>query len=222
MLSRDELRTMKVDDRGGDAPEVNSGAATNSAALANGARAAVNGHGWAMVAVDGRPALGRSHPLTVEGDDVGAFELNFACGEQGRDYIVTYVEQRRGDEAGRAPAALSEVEISLAGKPMQLKVVASRPRDKSTELVSIASGRMLGRDAEGLCRHRQPLADGGDRKRRRGRRRSGSAMPGSRGCCRRWRQAAPRRRSRRSATPPATARGRAASGTVAFEPAKKN
>jgi predicted PhzF superfamily epimerase YddE/YHI9 len=95
-----------------------------------------------VVAVDGRPALGRSHPLTVEGDDVGAFELNFACGEQGRDYIVTYVEQRRGNEAGRVPAALSEVEISLAGKPTQLKVVASRPRDKSTDLVSIASGRI--------------------------------------------------------------------------------
>jgi hypothetical protein len=142
MLSRDELRTMKVDTAGGDAPEVNSGTASNSAALANGARAPVNAHGWAVVAVDGRPAVGRSHPLTVEGDDVGAFELNFACGEQGRDYIVTYVEQRRGTEAGRVPAALSEVEISLAGKPTQLKVVASRPRDKSTELVSIASGRI--------------------------------------------------------------------------------
>ncbi len=34
------------------------------------------------------------------------------------------------------------MEISLAGKPTQLKVVASRPRDKSTELVSIASGRI--------------------------------------------------------------------------------
>jgi hypothetical protein len=142
MLSRDELRTMKVETASGDAIEVNSGTATNSAALANGARAAVNAHGWAVVAVDGRPALGRSHPLTVEGDDVGAFELNFACGEQGRDYIVTYVEQRRGNEAGRVPAALSEVEVSLAGKPTQLKVVASRPRDKSTELVSIASGRI--------------------------------------------------------------------------------
>ena len=99
MLSRDELRTMKVM-TAGDAPEVNSGAATNSAALANGARAAANGQGWAMLAVDGRPALGRTHPLTVEGDDVGAFDLKFACGEPGRDYIVTYAEQRHGDEAG--------------------------------------------------------------------------------------------------------------------------
>src|SRR5204863_511853 len=134
--------TTKVDTAGGEAPEVNSGTATNSAALANGARAAVNAHGWAVVALDGRPALGRSHPLTVEGDDVGAFELNFACGEQGRDYIVTYVEQRRGNDAARVPAALSEVEVSFSGKPTQLNVVASRPRDKSTELVSIASGRI--------------------------------------------------------------------------------
>ena len=54
-----------------------------------------------MLTVEGRPALGRSHPLTVEGDDVGAFELKFACGEPGRDYIVTYVEQRHSDGAGR-------------------------------------------------------------------------------------------------------------------------
>ena len=141
LLSRDELRTMKVT-TAGDAPEVSSGAATNSAALANGARAAANGQGWVMLAVDGRPALGRSHPLTVEGDDVGTFDLKFACGEPGRDYIVTYIEQRRGDEAGRAPAVLSEVEISLVGKPVQLKVAASRPRDGSLELSSMASGRV--------------------------------------------------------------------------------
>jgi hypothetical protein len=141
MLSREELRTMKVM-TAGDAPEPSSGAATNSAALANGTRATVNAHGWAMVAVDGRTALGRSHPLTIEGDEVGAFDLNFACGESGRDYIVTYVERRHPDETGRTPAVLNDVEISLAGKPTQLKVVASRLSDKSSELNTIASGRI--------------------------------------------------------------------------------
>src|SRR5260221_14495330 len=57
MLSRDELRTMRVETTSGDAPEVNSGtAATSSTALANGARAPVNAHGWALMAGDGRPA----------------------------------------------------------------------------------------------------------------------------------------------------------------------
>ena len=41
MLSRDELRTMKVE-TAGDGPEINSGTATNSAALSNGARGALN------------------------------------------------------------------------------------------------------------------------------------------------------------------------------------
>ena len=141
MLSRDELRTMKVM-TAGDAPASNSGPETNSAALASGARAPVNAHGWAMVNVDGRPALGRSHPLTVEGDEVGAFDLNFACGEAGRDYIVTYVERRRADDAGRIPAAVTEVEVSVAGKPVQLKVVASRAADTASGLNSIASGRV--------------------------------------------------------------------------------
>ena len=141
MLSRDELRNMKVE-TAGDAPEVNSGTAAGSFALANGARAPVTAHGWAMLAVDGRPTLGRSHPLTVEGDEVGNFELNFACGEVGRDYIVTYTERRRASGDGKSPASLSEVEISLAGNPVQLKVVASRPRDKAADLNSIASGRV--------------------------------------------------------------------------------
>jgi len=155
VLSRDELHTMKVM-TAGDAPEINSGAATNSVALSNGARTAVNAHGWAMVAVDGRPALGRSHPLTVEGDDLGAFDLSFACGEAGRDYIVTYVEQRRADEAGHVPATLSEVDLTLAGKPVQLKVVASRASDKPSGLNSIASGRV---PVEAL----KAFADGGSR-----------------------------------------------------------
>ena len=95
-----------------------------------------------MLAADGRPALGRSHPLTVEGDDVGSFDLKFACGEPGRDYIVTYVEQRHGDDPDHAPAVLSEVEISMVGRPVQLKVMTSRPRDGSSELSSVASGRV--------------------------------------------------------------------------------
>ncbi|MGH7124709.1 MAG: hypothetical protein ACREFI_10080, partial [Stellaceae bacterium] len=80
MLSREELRTMKVETTAGDGPEVNSGTAT-PAALSSGARAPVNAHGWAVVTVDGRPALGRTHPLTVEGDDIGSFDLAIACGE---------------------------------------------------------------------------------------------------------------------------------------------
>src|SRR4029079_7826705 len=48
LLSRNELRGMKIVTPD-DAPEVNSGAAGNSATLANGNRAAVNGRSWGML-----------------------------------------------------------------------------------------------------------------------------------------------------------------------------
>src|SRR3954451_11348445 len=156
LLTRDELRTMKVM-TGADAAETSAGAATNSAALANGKRSAVNGgRGWPLDYSEGRPALGRTHPLTVEGDDVGAFELNFACGDSGRDYIINYIERRQGDDGARAPAALSEIEITVAGKSMPLKIVSSQTSDKSAGRHSIATGRV---PAETL----KAFADSGNR-----------------------------------------------------------
>jgi hypothetical protein len=141
LLSRDELRNMKVL-TAGDSADVSATAATNSTALANGARAAVNNRGWAVLAAaGGSPALGRSHPLTVEGEDIGMFELSFACGDQGRDYVVSYVEHRRPDD-GRVPAAVTDVELTLGGKAVPLKVTSSSVQGKSQQLDSMATGRV--------------------------------------------------------------------------------
>jgi len=140
LLSRDELRTMKVL-TAGEITETNSGPATNSAALANGARAAVNNRGWAMLSDRATPALGRAHPLTVEGEEIGVFELSFACGETGRDYVVNYVEQRRGED-GNPAAAVTDVELTVAGRAIPLKVVSSNVKDQASGLNSVASGRL--------------------------------------------------------------------------------
>jgi hypothetical protein len=145
-LSRDELRLMKIVTAGETtATEVisSSPSATTSAGLSNGARAAVNGRAWTVLtnASDGRMALGRSHPLTVEGVDFGAFDLSFSCGEQGRDFVLTYSE-RRASGAGKPPAALSDVEITMLGRSVPLKVAASRTPDKAGEPTSVATGRI--------------------------------------------------------------------------------
>jgi len=140
LLSRDELRTMKVV-TAGELTETNSAAATNSAALANGTRAAVNGRGWAMLDDGSSPVLGRTHPLTVEGEEIGVFELSFGCGESGRDYIIKYLEQRRGED-GSAAAAVTDVELTVAGKSIPLKIVSSNVKDQPSGLNSVASGRL--------------------------------------------------------------------------------
>jgi hypothetical protein len=139
LLTRDELRSMKVV-TASDPVAVSASAATNSTALANGTRAAVNNRGWAVIA-GGTPAIGRSHPLTVEGDDIGTFELDFACGEAGHDFTVSYVEHRRVD-GDQAPAALTSVELTLAGKAVPLKVTSSTMQAKLRQLDSVAHGRL--------------------------------------------------------------------------------
>jgi hypothetical protein len=140
LLSREELRGMKIV-TADDAPEVNSGAATNSASLANGVRTSVNGRSWALQANPERPKIGRTHPLTVEGEDIGTFELSLGCDDTGRDYTVTYIEQRRA-EPGRMPAAPTMIEISLSGKSVPLKIVSTRPNGRSQEIESVANGRL--------------------------------------------------------------------------------
>src|SRR3954470_10816774 len=148
-LSREELRSMKMTTTSGDAADASStsGPTTNSVALSSGARATVNSRAWAMLAGDSRLALGRSHPLTVEGDDLGSFDLAFACSEQGKDLMVTYTEQRRAS-GGKTPAALTDVELLIAGRTVPLKVVSSRAAEKvdkaddAAGLATLATGKV--------------------------------------------------------------------------------
>ena len=138
LLSREELRGMKIvtADDGRDSGAV---ATTSSVTLPTGARATINERSWVIGERAGNPMLARKHPLTVEGDDIGAFELILACGEQG-NFTVTYVEQRRTSEPGSAPDKLSEVQISLAGKLVPLKVVSSQRTTRPHEVESVATG----------------------------------------------------------------------------------
>jgi hypothetical protein len=143
LLTREELLGMKIVTVDDDATEISAVAATTSSpAMASGARAVSNERSWVMVQSDGSQILARQHPLTVEGDEIGNFELRFACGDNGKDYMVTYVEQRRGAEDGRAPEALTDVELSLAGKSVTLKVTSTQRGGKPVVFQSIASGRV--------------------------------------------------------------------------------
>jgi hypothetical protein len=144
LLSREELRGMKlvtVED-GPEVVPVSTASAAPPPALASGSRVVPGERNWVIGESPAGLVLARKHPLTVEGDDIGGFELSFGCGEPGRDYIVTYVEHRRGSEPGRAPEALTDFELSLSGKAVPLKIVSSRSDRKATELDSVASGRV--------------------------------------------------------------------------------
>jgi hypothetical protein len=100
--------------------------------------AALDEHGWSMVDRGGASMLGRRHPLTIEGDEIGSFDLVLACGAD-NGYLVTYSEERRA-EAGGQVLPLTDVTIRIGGQTTALKVVSSEVKDKTGLLVSVAAG----------------------------------------------------------------------------------
>jgi hypothetical protein len=96
-------------------------------------------HGWAMVERAGASMLGRRHPLTIDGDEIGSFDLVLACAGNDGNYLVTYSEERRAD-IGAAASPLTEVTIRVGAQTMALKVVSSEVKEKSGVLATVAAG----------------------------------------------------------------------------------
>ena len=151
LLSRDELRRTRLDtsqDRAGpSAPAATASAASSSGASApaavvpvnDGARSEINPRGWVVAQRDGSTALVRRHPLTVEGDKIGAFEVTLACGSAAGTYAVTYAETRLSPDDGDA-AAVKRVDMWIEGKTEPLDVVTSRMHASPRQLETVANG----------------------------------------------------------------------------------
>jgi hypothetical protein len=89
---------------------------------------------------DGRlAALLRSHALTIEGDEVGRFELALACTDNPAAYRLSYRETRIIGDAEDSGERLKDVFVWIAGERTVLEVESSLPHG-SDELQSIASG----------------------------------------------------------------------------------
>ncbi len=158
MLSRDELRRTRLDtsmDRVGQAavapasPGANAPASSGANAPAvvlpasDGARTENRERGWAMAERAGRATLVRRHPLTVEGEKIGTFEVALGCGRSLGTYVVTYAETRRGvddQDAARDAAPIKQVDLWLEGKTATLDIVSSRFNTTPRELETLASG----------------------------------------------------------------------------------
>ncbi len=139
-----EIRGSRVatieDDKTGVATVASSPPAAQPAPVAQGpALRTISERRWAVVDHAGNVALARSHPLTLEGEDIGSFDLMVSCGVGGDRYDVSYNERRHGG-ARAALAALRSVTLNLGYGTATLKVVSSERRGQLDELVSFASG----------------------------------------------------------------------------------
>lgn len=146
LLSRDELRRTRLDTSQGvalpvAAPAASSGLNAPAAVVpaSDGARSEVNPRGWVMTQRQGSAALVRRHPLTVEGDKIGAFEVALGCGATSGTYVVTYAETRLSPD-DRDAVAVKHVDLWIEGKTEPLDVVSSRMNTAPRELETLASG----------------------------------------------------------------------------------
>ena len=98
---------------------------------------AAHHRGWALVDAAGRPNLQRQHPLTVEGEEIGSFDLTLACAEAGEGYLASYAEQRQlGEEQ---PGVLTKVTLTMGGRVLTLDVGTSAVGEGS-QLSTSAAG----------------------------------------------------------------------------------
>ncbi|HEY2758073.1 MAG TPA: hypothetical protein VGJ01_20305 [Pseudolabrys sp.] len=148
-MTRDELTAMRVATADTVAP---TGAAVATAPAAppvqavptvtNGIAATeISEKRWAMVDRSGGAAsLARRHPLTIEGEDIGSFDLMVSCGAGGGTYDVAYLEHRHDGDRTPLPIALGKVSMLAGGQQAALKVVSSERQNDQGELVTYAAG----------------------------------------------------------------------------------
>jgi len=146
LLSRDELRRTRLDtsqDRPAQSPAAPASSGVNAPAavvpVSDGARSEINPRGWVMAQRSGGAALVRRHPLTVEGDKIGAFEVALACGPAAGTYAVSYAETRLSPDDGDA-TAVKHVDLWIEGTTAPLEVMSSRMSTSPRQLETLASG----------------------------------------------------------------------------------
>ena len=146
-MTRDELRRTRLATEEIVAPAAATVAASPPAVsqpvprVTDGARAsAISERRWAMVDRAGVETLARRHPLTVEGENIGSFDLMVSCGAGSESFDVRYIERRHGGASTALPGKLSAVTLRLGAQQASLKVASSERRSEPDELVTYAAG----------------------------------------------------------------------------------
>lgn len=149
-LTRDELRLTKLTTEDANAPAAATVAASSPAAVSQPVSRVTNGvhatpiseQRWSLVDRSGVATLARRHPLTVEGEEIGSFDLVVACGPGGDTYDVSYIERRHRGEQTPVPAALNTISLRVGSNSAALKVVSTERRSAPDELLTYATGRV--------------------------------------------------------------------------------
>jgi len=138
-MTRDELRNTRLATEETDAVATVAASPPSAAPappVTSGARATpISEQRWSIVDRAGIASLARHHPLTVEGEEIGSFDLVLTCGADNSSFDVSYIERRRGGTAN-----LGAVAMRVGTTAARLKVVSSERPGEPDELVTYAAG----------------------------------------------------------------------------------
>ena len=145
-LTREELRRLRIhtiDDPFGKLPMVRAAALPGK--KMDFAMVSLNPLGWTIVERRGLRALVRQHPITIEGQEIGAFEIAFSCSDKPDIFRVSYAEKRFAQNAaGGLVDRVEAVGISVRQENSYFRTLLtmedSVPTKGAMELVSRARG----------------------------------------------------------------------------------
>jgi hypothetical protein len=96
---------------------------------------------WITAERAGKQEVVRRNPLTIEGDEIGLFELRLSCGPNADSYAVSYAERRKLRDGEGAIDRLNGAILVLGKERVSLAITASA-RGPTGEVTSIARGRL--------------------------------------------------------------------------------
>jgi hypothetical protein len=96
---------------------------------------------WITAERAGKQEVIRRNPLTIEGDEIGLFELRLSCGPNADSYAVSYAERRKPREGEGVNDRLNGALLVLGKERVSLAIAASS-RSSTGEVTSIARGRL--------------------------------------------------------------------------------
>jgi hypothetical protein len=155
LLTRDELRRAHLHtmDRLFDEPTPQP-TTTSLLSESGSTNVTISESGWALADKGKSRIMARRHPLTVEGEHIGTFDVIVACGDGADQYSLSYSEKRYSAHGKRPARPLKLVSMQIGSEQAILRVVSSERAVKAGDLVTYARGTVPARMVKAL-------ADGG-------------------------------------------------------------
>ncbi|NVO17921.1 MAG: hypothetical protein HXX10_28200 [Rhodoplanes sp.] len=139
LLTREELRRTRLDMEPTPVATRQTSAAVTPVAMTADRNAAASERGWSAVEGGSGTMLVRRHPLTVEGERIGSFDLSLTCGDTAGTYALTYTERRQSSPTGTEPVALDQVRLWIEQTDVTFEILSSRGDGRQIETVAVAT-----------------------------------------------------------------------------------